>query len=39
MIHKRFVDERMGDALVLNTSHATMLTDPAGTVEILRNVK
>ena len=39
IVHKRFVDEKAGDALVLNTSHATMLTDPAGTVEILKNVK
>ena len=39
IVHKRWVDERVGDAFVLNTSHATMLTDPAGTVEILKNVK
>ena len=39
IIHKRFVDEKAGDALVLNTSHATMLTDPVGTVKILKSVR
>lgn len=38
-IHKLFQDQKLGDTHVLNTSHTTMLTDPKGTIELLRNVR
>jgi pimeloyl-ACP methyl ester carboxylesterase len=37
--HKLFQDERLRDAHVINTGHVMMLTDPAGTLQILANVR
>jgi pimeloyl-ACP methyl ester carboxylesterase len=37
-IHERFREEGIGDAVALDSSHATMLTAPDETAELLRNV-
>ena len=37
--HKQFSEDRRWETFELNTSHATMLTDPAGTIELLKKVK
>lgn len=37
--HKKFQDEKIGDARIINTGPVMMLTDPAGTLEILQNAK
>jgi pimeloyl-ACP methyl ester carboxylesterase len=37
--YERFRDEKLGDAHVLDTRHATMLTDPEGTTALLKRVR
>lgn len=37
--HKMFRDQGLGETYVLNTSHATMLTDPKGTIDVLLKVR
>ena len=37
--YERFRDEKIGDAHVLDTRHATMLTDPEGTIGLLKRVR
>lgn len=37
--HKQFQEDKRWDTFELNTSHATMLTDPAGTIDLLKRVR
>jgi pimeloyl-ACP methyl ester carboxylesterase len=37
--HKMFEDDRRAQALVLNTGHVMMMTDAAGTLDVLKNAR